>query len=130
MKTKFVLMSTGVFLLLTAVSSPLTALAASYMPFFHSQNKGETVMRTGQMVYLFHSGTNDVKKSIHANDILMVYRITPSCEVREVGKIKIITHIGETYLRGEVVEGEIRPDDFAKKDNVSCLVISAGMCQR
>jgi hypothetical protein len=45
-----------------------------------------------------------------------------------VGIIKVLSYIGETYIKSEVLAGEIRPDDIAKKGNVSCLVISAGMC--
>jgi len=119
-----------VLLLLLAVSAPLTVFATSYMPFFHRQDRGGTVMKTGQTLHLFHSGTGDVKKAIHANDVLTVYRTTPSCEVKEVGKIRVIAYIGETYLKGEVLEGEIRPDDVAKKGKVSCLVISAGICEQ
>jgi hypothetical protein len=57
-----------------------------------------------------------------------VYRISPACEVTTTGKIKILSYVGEMYLKAEVIEGEIKPADIAKKDNVSCLVISAGMC--
>jgi hypothetical protein len=112
------------------LSAPLSVFAISYFPapLYHRQEKLETPMRTGETVYLFHSGTSDVKRDIHPNDILIVHRITPSCEVREVGKIRVLSYIGETYLKGEVVEGEIRPDDIAKKGNASCLIISAGMC--
>ena len=118
-----------VILLFTSVSAPLTVFAVSYPPpLYHRQDRGETVMKVGQIVYLFHSGTDDVKKTIHANDILTVYRINPSCEVNPVGIIKVLSYIGETYIKAEVLEGEIRPDDIAKKRNVSCLVISAGMC--
>jgi hypothetical protein len=118
-----------VILLFTSVSAPLTVFAVSYPPpLYHRQDRGETVMKVGQIVYLFHSGTDDVKKTIHANDILTVYRINPSCEVNPVGIIKVLSYIGETYIKAEVLEGEIRPDDIAKKGNVSCLVISAGMC--
>jgi hypothetical protein len=85
-------------------------------------------MKVGQILYLFYSGTDDVKKTIHDNDILTVYRINPSCEVNPVGIIKVLFYVGETYIKAEVLEGEIRPDDIAKKGNVSCLVISAGMC--
>jgi hypothetical protein len=46
-----------------------------------------------------------------------------------VGKVRIISYLGETYLKGKVVEGEIKPDDIAKQGSVSCLVISAGMCK-
>jgi hypothetical protein len=118
-----------VILLFTSVSAPLTVFAVSYPPpLYHRQDRGETVMKVGQIVYLFHSGTDDVKKTIHANDILTVYRINPSCEVNPVGIIKVLSYIGETYIKAEVLEGEIRPDDIAKKGNVSCLVISASMC--
>jgi len=118
-----------VILLFTSVSAPLTVFAVSYPPpLYHRQDRGETVMKVGQIVYLFHSGTDDVKKTIHANDILTVYRVSSSCEVNPVGIIKVLFYIGETYIKAEVLEGEIRPDDIAKKGNVSCLVISAGMC--
>ena len=117
-----------VILLFTSVSAPLTVFAVSYPPpLYHRQDRGETVMKVGQIVYLFHSGT-DVKKTIHANNILTVYRISPSCKANPVGIIKVLSYIGETYIKAEVLEGEIRPDDIAKKGNVSCLVISAGMC--
>jgi hypothetical protein len=119
----------SVILLLTSVSAPLSVFAVSYPPpLYHRQDRGETVMKVGQIVYLFHSGTDDVKKTIHANNILTVYRISPSCEVNPVGIIKVLSYIGETYIKAEVLEGEIKPDDIAKKGNVSCLLISAGMC--
>ena len=109
--------------------APLSVYATSYMPFFHSQEKAGTAMKSGQEVYLFHSGTDDVRKTVQVGDILTVYRITPTCEIREVGRIKAVAYIGETYLKCKVVEGEIKPDDIAKKGNVSCLVISAGVCK-
>jgi len=119
-----------VILLLLAAVNPLTAFAASYLPaFFYHQNEiTETVMKVGQIAYLFHSGTEDVKKTIHDNDILIVYRINPSCEIKAVGKIKVLTSIADTYFKSEVVEGEIRPNDIAKKGNASCFVISVGLC--
>jgi len=83
----------------------------------------------GETVYLFHSGTDDVKNTIHVHDTLAVSRITASCEVVPIGLIKVISFVGETYIRGEVFAGEIRPDDIAKKDKVSCFVISAGICK-
>jgi hypothetical protein len=119
-----------VILLLSAAPNPVTVLATSYMPtfFYHQQDIKETVMKAGQTLYLFHSGTEDVKRAIRDNDILIVYRISPSCEVKMVGKIRMISYVGDIYLKGKIIEGEIRPNDIAKKGNVSCLVISAGMC--
>jgi hypothetical protein len=126
-------MITGTFaalLIILAVGAHLTVFAVSYPPdsLYHREHMAETVMKAGEIVYLFYSGTDDVKRAIHPKDILTVYRINPSCELKTVGKISIISYIGETYLKGEVVEGEIKPDDIAKKEKVSCLVISAGMC--
>jgi hypothetical protein len=118
-----------VILFFSSISAPLTVFAVSYPPpLYHHQDRGETVMKVGQMLYLFYSGTDDVKKTIHASDILTVYRVSSSCEVNPVGIIKVLSYIGETYIKAEVLEGEIRPDDIAKKGDVSCLVISAGMC--
>jgi hypothetical protein len=118
-----------VILLFTSVSAPLFVSAVSYPPpIYHRKDKGETVMKAGQIVYLFHSGKDVVKKTIHADNILTVYRISPSCEISPVGIIKVLSYIGETYIKAEVLEGEIRPDDIAKKGNVSCLVILAGIC--
>jgi hypothetical protein len=45
-----------------------------------------------------------------------------------VGKIKVLSSVADTYFKSEVIEGEIRPNDIAKKENVSCLVISVGLC--
>ncbi len=119
----------NVILLLLAVCAPLTAFAVSYRPQLYHQEQRHDKFVKGDTVYMFHSGTNDVKNTIHVNDTLAVYRITPSCEVMPIGIIKVVSFVGETYLKGEVFAGEIRPDDIAKKEKVSCLVISAGMCK-
>jgi hypothetical protein len=128
---KNIIRTLAVLLLLLAVSASVNVFAVSYppAPLYHHDYTAETVMKAGEIVHLFHSGTDDVKRYIHPNEVLTVYRINPSCEVKMVGKIRVISYIGETYLEGKVVEGEIKPDDIAKKGNVSCLVISAGMCK-
>jgi hypothetical protein len=124
--TRIILM----IVLLASVCAPLAVSAVSYppAPLYHHPQKAETILTSGAIVYLFHSGTDEINSAIHANDILTVYRINTSCEVREVGKIRVISHIGETYLKCEVMEGEITPNDIAKKGNVAFLVISAGTC--
>jgi len=126
--------TTGIFpimLLVLAFTAPSTVFAVSYAPapLFHRQERGEKiVMKVGETVYLFHSGTEDIKRTIHPHDLLTVYRIKPSCEVIEVGKLMVLSYIGETYLKGQVVEGELRPDEIVQKGNVSCVIISACMC--
>jgi hypothetical protein len=116
--------------LLLAAVNPWTARATSYLPafFYHKESITETAIKVGQIAYLFHSGTEDVKKTIHVNDILAVYRITSLCEVKPVGAVRVISNIADAYLKCDVVKGEIRPNDIAKKGNVSCLVISVALC--
>jgi hypothetical protein len=120
----------GLVLYISLVGATSSVFAVSYFPapFYHRWEKIETPMRAGETAYLFHSGTADVKRTIHVSDILTVYRITPSCEVKTVGKIKVISYVGETYLKGVVVEGEIMPNDIAKKGDVSSLIILTGVC--
>ncbi len=111
-----------------AANAPLKVSAVSYQPpLFHRQGAHETFMK-GDIVYLFQSGTADVRRTIRAGNVLVVYRIDSSCRVTEVGEIRILSYVGETYLKGEVVEGEIKRDDIARAGDVSCLVISAGLC--
>ena len=115
-------------LLSITVSVPLTALGVSFQPpLYHRAERHDKFVK-GDVVYLFHSGTDDVKKTIHISDTLAVYRTTPECKIVPIGIIKVVSFVGETYLKGEVFAGEIKPDDIAKKEKVSCLVISAGMC--
>ncbi len=112
--------------------APFSAFAVSFfpVPLYHRQERLETPMRTGETVYLFQSGTPDIKRGIHPNDVLIVHRIDSSCRAKEVGKIRVISFVGETYIKGEVIEGEVRADDIAKKGDVSCLVIFAGICDK
>jgi hypothetical protein len=130
MKRKIIVSLTAALFFL-AFMDTVTVFATSYppAPLYHREDTGEAVKVVGQTVHLFHSGTEEVKRTIHINDILAVFRTDTSCEVKMVGKIRVISYIGATYLKGKVVEGEIKPDDIAKKGSVSCLVISAGMCK-
>jgi hypothetical protein len=119
-----------IIVILLAAANPLTVVAASYLPaaLYHKEHITETVMKVGQTVYLFHSGTEDIRNTIQVNDILTVYRTSALCETKTVGTIRVVSLVADTYFKAEVVEGEISPNDIAKKGNVSCLVISAGLC--
>ena len=118
-----------VLLVMLCVNAPSTVSAVSDMPaaIYHQHVPG-TVMQEGEIVYLFHSGIDQVKSTVHPGDVLLVYRITSLCEMTVVGKIKVISYVGETYLKGEVIEGEIRVNDVAQIGKVSCLVINASPC--
>ena len=89
--------------------------------------KDDAVMKAGSKLYLFHSGTEEVKKTINVNDVLTVYREYPpefSLETREVGKVKVLTPLGDYYFDGEVIKGEIKAGDLAKKGTIACFITS------
>jgi hypothetical protein len=112
------------------IAAPMTVFATSYQPpLFHHQYDQKPLVK-GDVAYLFHSGTADVKNAIHVHDVLTVYHIDASCQMKQVGTIKILSYLGETYLTGQVLDGEIRANDIARKNGVSCLVISAEPCNR
>jgi len=91
--------------------------------------KDNTAMKVGTRLYLFHSGTLDVKRTIHVNDILSVFREYPSgfsSVSGETGKIRILSCSGKYFYEAEVVEGAIQPGDMAKKGTVACFVTPFG----
>jgi hypothetical protein len=116
-------------LLVTLFFLPATLHAVTY---HFSENEpayltDDTVKKVGTKVYLFHSGTEEVENTIHANDILTVYREYPpdfSLKTREVGKVRVISPLGDYYLDGEVIKGEVKAGDLAKKGSIACYITS------
>jgi hypothetical protein len=108
---------------------PVAVQAVTY-PFPESEPaylKDDVVMKAGSKLYLFHSGTEEVKKTINVNDVLTVYREYPpefSLETREVGKVKVISPLGDYYFDGEVIRGEVKAGDMAKKGTIACFITS------
>jgi hypothetical protein len=101
---------------ITAVSAPLTVHAADKV-------KGEVVMKVGNKVNLFHSGTADVKKEICLGDTLTVYREQGKNRQKiEMGQVKVLGYAGEHYFEAEIVKGEIKVGDIATKNTASCLI--------
>ncbi len=117
-------------LLILCMGLPQLVNAVSWSPLQEEREEkaAKGIMVKGTVVCLFQSGTADVLKAIKVNDILPVYREGKSFELKEVGKIKVLSYKGEDYLKGEVVEGEIKTGDIAKKGNVASLVISSDNC--
>lgn len=115
-------------LLISCIGLPHLVNAVSWSPIQEEreENAAKGIMVKGTVVCLFQSGTADVKKAINVNDILPVYRESKSYEIKEVGKVKVLSYVGEDYLKGEVVEGEIKAGDIAKKGDVASLIISSG----
>ena len=102
---------------IVAVSAPQTVQAVEKV-------KGEVVMKVGNKVNLFHSGTADVKKEICIGDTLTVYRGTGKTQQqeKEVGQVKVLGYAGEHYFEAEIVKGVIKPGDIAMKKGVYCMV--------
>jgi len=101
------------------------AVSPSPIPEEFEEKYAKGIRVKGEIVCLFESGTEDIKKVIHVNDILTVYREDKDHHIITVGKIRILSYIGDDYLKGEVTEGEVQAGDIAKKGNVASLVISS-----
>jgi len=112
--------------LILCFSAPLPANAVSWSPLQEEREEkaARGIMEKGTVVCLFQSGTADVKKEIHINDVLVVYRVRRDHQLQEVGKIRVLSYVGEDYLKGEVVEGEVKAGDIAKKGDVASLIVS------
>jgi len=115
----------AVLALLVSVSVPVSVFAAG------DKAKGEIVMKVGNKVHLFHSGTADVRKDICLKDVIPVYREsmrhrtqkgTPEMVSKEVGQVKVLSYVGDHYFEAEVVKGEVKVGDIAMKAGAACLV--------
>lgn len=87
--------------------------------------RSEVETKKGKKVRLFHSGTQDVKKVICVGDVIPVYREVyayGAIKKTEVGRIRVLSYLGEHYLEAEIVEGKIRRGDVAAKESAACLV--------
>ena len=111
-------------LLLSSMGIPQLVYAVSWSPIEEETAQG--IMAKGTVVCLFESGTADVRNAITTGDTLIVYRENKFHEFKAVGKIKMLSYSGENYLKGEVLEGELRAGDIAKKGDVASLIISPG----
>jgi hypothetical protein len=79
--------------------------------------KAAILSRTGTTVYLFHGGSKAAREDFSLNEVVPVYRYYGNRykQAAEVGKVKIMGYMGDHYLEGVVVEGNIKDDDIAMK---------------
>lgn len=109
----------GMVILSVFMIAPITAGAAE------KKVKSEVVMKVGNKVHLFHSGTADVKKEICLNDVVTVYREIGGAKnptTIEVGQVKVLSYVDDHYFEAEVVKGEVKPGDIARKESAACLI--------
>ncbi len=124
---KIVIRFFAILFLYIVLVFPLRARSVAFSPIATEQEKkaSEGIMVKGDIICLFQSGTADVRKTIFVNDILPVYREAKTHELVEVGKIKVIAYVGEDYIKAEVIEGELKSGDIAKKGEAAVLIISS-----
>jgi hypothetical protein len=85
--------------------------------------KNEIVMKMGSKVHLFHSSNVEAQKEIAVNDILPVYRVNGKThQETEVGAVKVLSFMGKHYFEAEIIKGEVKVGDIAKKADASLLV--------
>lgn len=108
-----------------ALALGVTAASPVFAAEKQPKIKSEVVMKVGKEVHMFHSGTADVKKEVCLNDVIPVYRETPTgghTTSKVVGKVKVLAYEGEHYIKGKVVEGEVKVGDIVKKETAACLI--------
>lgn len=109
--------------LLLAISIPSTGHAVSYQPSFRLNPGSGSVVVKGGTVQLFYSRTREITETVRSGDIFIVYRSNPSCKIEEVGKVRFVNFVDDTYMEAEVLEGELRAGDIAKKGNITFLIV-------
>ena len=87
--------------------------------------KATIVAKSGDIIHLFNGAKNMAKGEFCLNEIIPVYRYFGwrYKYAGEVGKIKITGYVGDHYLEGIVLEGNIKDDDVAMKPNGECSSI-------
>lgn len=88
------------------------------------QVKASILAREGDTVHLFHGGNKVAKEEFCINETVPVYRYFGRRykQATEVGAIKITGYVGDHYLEGVVVKGNVKDDDVAMKPNSACII--------
>lgn len=87
-------------------------------------NNGSTLNRGDQAVFDFR-GSGEVQKAVCLGETIPVYRevfIFQTMSRTEVGKVKVVSYSGDNKFNAQVVEGQLRDGDIARKDSVACLL--------
>ena len=88
------------------------------------QIKADIVSKTGDSIRLFHGGTEEAKKLFCKGEVVPIYRyVGRHLQTKEVGKVKIGEFVGDHYVDGVVVKGEVKTGDVAMKKSAACLVV-------
>jgi hypothetical protein len=120
----------------TLILSFFVTFTISTLPVYAAKSfNSEAVKKSGENVYLFDSGSQNVKKEFCQNDIIPVYRdvfhsfyfkgIGMAQSVEQVASIKILSYEGDRYFNAQVLNGVVAAGDVATKVGANCPVIPA-----
>ncbi len=118
----------------TLILSVFVTLAITQLPVYAAKTfQSEAVKKSGDGVYLFDSGSQDVKKEFCLNDVVPVYRkvfygynfknYEALRSTQQVASVKILSYVGDQYFNAQVVDGSLQTGDEAKKAGASCPVL-------
>jgi len=120
-------MSWIIAVLAVSVLGQVFSGCAKYEPPIKSEVEAQRhkILKVGDQVMLFHSGTEDVKKVICIGDVIPVFLEESTSGVTkrtEVGKVKVLEYAGDHCFKAQVVEGQMKDGAVAIKQNAACLV--------
>lgn len=112
---------------LTVLFAVVLVISGCAGPGAQKQVEAKIVGKTSSnTVRLFHGGSREAKDVFCLNETVPVYRETwenyAVMAYKEVGKVRITRLQGEHYFDAEVVEGEVKDGDIARKKGLGCLV--------
>lgn len=119
----------AVLLMIVAVGV-LRVGATSFNPLPFERDLSAPAMVPGDIVFLFHSGTGEVRDSLNPGATVGVSRVDSEGNRRSVGTLRVAAFVGEFCLRSEVTEGEILLHDLAERDHIYYRVIPEILCRR
>lgn len=112
-------------LVLFIITMALSIMVTAPFPVYAEAGKAksEVVMKVGSKVHLFHSGKTSAQKDIAIGDVIPVFRqLGKTQQEKEVGKVKVLSFVGDHYFEAEIVSGDVKVSDVAKKKTTSMLV--------
>ncbi len=87
-------------------------------------NRGNVLNRGDQAMFDFR-GRGDVSKAVCLGETIPVYRevfVFQTMSRTEVGKVKVVSYAGDHRFNAQVVEGQLKDGDIARKDSATCLL--------
>lgn len=89
----------AVFLVVLVVRVPILVHAVSSDPLPRPEERPAREIVPGGMVFLFHSGTEEVRRSLKVGDALGVSHTGPDGKIRPAGTIRATAFVSECCRR-------------------------------